>query len=234
MIGPTSAEVPALIKSLNDPVPLVRDGALSALDQAPDPAVGLLVGRVQASAPASRPHDDRLTPTVAPDEARLGMRIYPGATFLAFASDLENGRASFSSTDPAQKIVEFYAAASGGRQPVGGEEFTRLYFGGSADDPTGAKELGAEGQSWMERAIASRMPEAEFKAEADRRGARMLNLPLIRYAQASFYGAPVFLATQVASAGGKTRAVRYAVVFQDQTMGVTGFALHIADEAIRK
>jgi hypothetical protein len=130
--------------------------------------------------------------------------------------------------------VDFYAAAAGGRPAVGGEEFTRLYFGGSADDPTGAKTLGAEGQSWMERAIASRMPEAEFKAEADRRGARMLDLPLIRYAQASFYGAPVFLATQVASSGGKTRLVRYAVVFQDHALGVTGFALHIADDAIRK
>ena len=68
----------------------------------------------------------------------------------------------------------------GGHPPVGGEEFTRLSFGGSAGDPTGAKALGAESQKWMERAIASGTPEAEFKAEADRRGARMLNLPLIR------------------------------------------------------
>jgi hypothetical protein len=232
MIGPTAAEAPVLMNALNDPVPAVREGVLHALELLSDPGARLLVLRARAGA------RDRsaggLTPTVAPDAASLGTPIYPGATFLAFASDLDLGRVSFSSPDPVQKVVDFYAATAAGRPPLGGEEFTRMYFGGSADDPTGARALSAGTEAWLKRAVAAGTPPAELEAEAGRRASRMMSLPLLRYGETTLFGAPAFLALQTAVSDGTTHAVRYVVVFQDHALGRTGFEYHVAAEAIRR
>ena len=233
MIGPTAAELPVLTKALNDPMPIVRNGVLQALEQVSDPRARLLVLRVRA---ASRdgPRSGGLTPTVAPDAARLGTPIYPGAAFLPFASDLDIGRVSFSSPDPVQKVVDFHAAAAAGRPPVSGEEFTRLYFGGSAGDPTGSSAMATQLQDWFRKAVAAQMPEAEMQAEYNRRALRMRSLPLVRYAEASLYGSPQFIALETAAAEGATHVVRYVVVFQDHSLGGTGLEYHVAADAIRK
>lgn len=162
----------------------------------------------------------------------MGTPLYPGATFLAFASDLDIGRASFSSPDPVQKVVDFYAAA--GRPPVNGLEFSRLYFGGSAGDPSGGNAMYEQLQAWLKQAVAAGMPPAEAGAEYERRVERMKSLPLQRYGQAALYGEPSFVALEVAAAQGKTQVVRHMVIFQDHALGRTGFEYHIAPDAIRK
>ena len=73
-----------------------------------------------------------------------------------------------------------------------------------------------------------------MQAEYGRRAERMMSLPLLRYAEAALYGAPVFIANEVVSSDGATRAVRYVVVFEDQSLGRTGFECHVAAEAIRR
>ncbi len=235
MIGPTPAEAPALVKALNDPMPAVRDGALLVLDRYKDPRTQLLVLRARSGArEGARPESDNFNPTVAPDAAKLGTPIYPGATFLAYASDLGIGRVSFSSPDPVQKVVDFYAAAAASRPPVNAEEFTRLYFGGSASDPTGAGAANAQLNVWLKQAMAAGMPQAEMEAEYKQRVQRMRSLPLARYAEATLYGAPAFIATEVAAAEGTTRALRYVAVFQDHALGRTGFEVQGAADTPRK
>jgi hypothetical protein len=234
MMKPTSAEVPALVTALNDSIPAVRNAVVQALGEAPDASARLLVQRVLAGTrDRASSADGALTPTVPPDAARLRVAIYPGATFLAFASDLEGGRVSYSSVDPVQQVIDFYAAASSDHRSVSGEEFTRLYFGGSPEDPTGAKAIGAETEAWVRSAVASRTADAEIQAEAERRAARMLNLPLIRYAEAAIYGSPAFIALEVARTSASARAPRYVVVFKDNSLARTGFEIHLGNSVSR-
>ena len=232
MIGPTAVEAAALTKALNDPMPAVRGAVLTVLERLQDPGARLLVQRVRAAArDGMRPKLSAFEPTVAPDAARLGTPLYPGAAFLAFASDLEIGRVSFSSADPVQKVVDHYAAAAAGRPPIGAQEFTRAYLGGTASDPSSAQAMNDETQAWYRQAVTSGMPEDELQAEISRRLRRMLTLPLQRYAEATLYGEPVFIATAVAAAAGKTQVVRYVVVFQDHSLGRTGFEYYVAADA---
>ena len=41
------------------------------------------------------------------------MPVYPGATFLAFASDVGAGRVTFATSDPIEKVLQFYQKAAG-------------------------------------------------------------------------------------------------------------------------
>jgi hypothetical protein len=235
MIGPTAAEAPALVKAFNDPMPAVRDEVLPVLARLPDPGARLLAQRVRSAArDGEQPKLSGLKPTVPPDAARLGTPIYPDATFLAFASDLEIGRVSFSSADPVQKVVDHYAAAAAGRPPVGAQEFTRLYFGGTASDPSGAEAMSEALQAWYRQAAVAGTPPAEVQVEFARRVRLLLSLPLKRYAEATLYGDPVFIALEVAAVAGKTQVVRHVVVFQDHSLGRTGFEYHVAADAPRK
>ena len=235
MIGPTAAETPVLVKAFNDPMPAVREAMLPVLARMQEPAPRLLVQRVRASArDGELPTLSPFEPTVAPDAARLGTPLYPSATFLAFASDLEIGRVSFSSSDPVQKVVDHYAAAGGGRPPINAEEFSRLYFGGTASDPSGSDALSAELQEWFRKAALSGRPSAEVEAELRVRARQLFDLPLVRYANGDLYGDPVFIATAVPAAADKTQVVRYVVVFQDHSLGLTGFEYHTAAVVTRK
>jgi hypothetical protein len=235
MIGPTAAEVPALSKALYDPMPGVRDAVVRALSRAQDPGARLLAQRVQAATPSGEaPKLNPFEPTIAPDAAKLGTPLYPGATFLAFASDLEIGRVSFSSPDPVRKVVDHYSAAAAGRPPTNAQEFTRLYFGGTASDPTSSNAANEEFQAWFRQAIAAGKPEAEWQAEMARRVRQMMNRPMLRYADGTLYGDPVFIATAVGAAADNTQAVRYVVVFQDHALGRTGFEYHTAAVVTRK
>jgi hypothetical protein len=230
MIGPAASEAPALLTALNDPMPAVRDAVVQVLSRMQDPGPRLLAQRVLAAAPGREASKvNAFEPTLAPDAAKLGTPLYPGATFLAFASDLEIGRVSFSSPDPVQKVVDHYAAAAAaGRAPTNAQEFTRLYFGGTASDPTSSNAANEEFQAWFRQAIAAGKPEAEWQAEMAQRVRQMMNRPMLRYADATLYGEPVFIALAVTAAPDKAQRVRYVVVFQDHALGRTGFEYHTA------
>ncbi len=227
MLRPTSAEMPALVEALKDPVPLVRDAVVAALDQARDPQARLLARRAHAGM-VDRPHTQAadLTPTALPGASQLGVPVYPGATFLAFASDLEIGRLAFTSPDPAAKVVAFYVGAAG-RPAVGGEELSRLYFGGSPDNPSGAKHQAAAAEAWFKEAAQARRPDREIQAEIRHRAARTNDLPLVRYADAALYGAPVFVAFEDPPAAAPPTGARFVAVFEDRSLGRTGFELHL-------
>jgi hypothetical protein len=98
-----------------------------------------------------------------------------------------------------------------------------LYFGGTPSDPTGADAMNAQNQAWLKQAMAAGMPQLEMEAEYVRRIERLRTLPLFRYADATLYGDPVFIALDVAASEGATRVARYVVVFQDHSLGRTGF-----------
>jgi hypothetical protein len=216
-------------------MPGVRDAAQQALGKVSDARIALLVKRASdALADHSRRGVDLFAPTAAPDAARLGMPLYPGAMFLAYASDLDSGRISFASDEPVQKVVDFYAAIARGSRPLGGGEFTRTYFGGTPDDPSGMRAQSTEMQEWFQRALASGKPTEEVQAESDRRGRLLANLPLVRYGDGTVYGTPVFIATEISKAKGSTQALRYVAVFQDLSTERTGFDIYVPVEPARK
>ena len=227
MIGPTAAEVPVLTKALYDPRRRVREGAASALGRVSDPAIGQLMRRVQAGAPNVQPKDDGLAPMATPDAGRIGVPVYPGATFLPFASDPGSGRHAFSTDASPQEVADFYANAASGRKAVGVEEFSRLYFRASADDPTGAKTVMADQGAWFKRVIESGRQPVE--ADMERQQQAMLNLPGLRYSDATLYGSPVFVASTLDSSGGVARATRYVAIFQDLGLGRTGIEIYQND-----
>jgi len=152
------------------------------------------------------------------------MPVYPGATFLRFASQIEAGRVAFASPDPIEKVLQFYQKAAG-RSAIGGEEFSRMYLGGSPGDPSGARRLSAEMEAWAKDALKSGRPPAELEAEMIRRSAQMTALPLVRYADTGLYGSPVFIAFAAPAPDGAPIQVRYVAIFEDHAVGKTGFEL---------
>jgi hypothetical protein len=227
MIGPTRTELPMLVEALNDPAPTVRDAVAQALDQIDDPAGRLLVRRMRTSAPArSRSRAEGLQPTVPPDASSLGMPVYPGATFLAFASDVGAGRVTFSTPDPIEKVLQFYQKAAG-RPALSGEEFSRAYLGASPGDPRGDQRLEKETEAWARTALQSGRPPAELEAGMATRMAQLRDLPLVRYADAEVYKSPVFIGFDAPASDGSPTRGRYVAVFEDRTLGRTGFALHL-------
>jgi hypothetical protein len=235
MIGATAAEMPALTSALNDPMPAVRARVVQVLGHLREPGAQLLVERVRSRTPeGQRPQSEGLVATVAPDAARLGVPLYPGATFLAFASDFDNGRIAFTSPDPLPKVLEFYTAAAPGHPPVDVREFSRLYFGGSANDPSGMDTLNAQASVWLQKAMASNTPQADIEAEYKRRMQLATSLPMVLYGEQTLFGEPAFIALDVAGSGGAARVARYLVVFQDLALGRTGVEVHVPPASLRK
>ena len=230
MIGPTRAELPMLVEALNDPAPTVRDAVAHALDQIDDPSGRLLVRRMRSSgSERQRSRAEGLKPTVLPDASTLGMPVYSGATFLAFASDVGAGRVTFSTSDPIEKVLQFYQKAAG-RSALSGEEFSRVYLGASRGDPSGSERLGSETEAWIKDAMKSGRPSAEMEKEMTRRAAQLGDLPLVRYADAEVYKSPVFIGFDAPAPDGTPVRGRYVVVFEDRSLGRTGFALHVAQK----
>jgi hypothetical protein len=230
MIGPTRTELPMLVEALNDPAPTVRDAVAQALDQIDDPSARLLVRRMRGSgSERQRSRAEGLKPTVPPDASSLGMPVYPGATFLAFASDVGAGRVTFSTTDPIEKVLQFYQKAAG-RSALSGEEFSRAYLGASPGDPSGQQRLEKETEVWARTALQSGRPPAELEAGMATRMAQLRDLPLVRYADAEIYKSSVFIGFDAPSPDGSLVRGRYVVVFEDRSLGRTGFALHLAQK----
>ncbi len=225
MIGPAPSELPVLLEALNDPVPGVRDAALAALQQVrEDSGIRLLVRRVQAGASESgRRNQERFRAELVPDSRSLGVPIYEGATFLHYASDPGIGRASFVTDAPVQKVVDFYRSRSG-RPALQADEFTRTYFGGTPQDPTGAKRLASESEASLKRAVQAGKPEAEVRAEMEKYAALMQSLPQARYMDPEVYGAPTFVALEDSIPAGRT--IRYVAIFEDRALGKTGFEMY--------
>jgi hypothetical protein len=227
MLGPGESEGPALRAVLNDPIPGVRLAALSALGQLRDPSAQLLVRQVQyGERSRTRQGEQRFQADTAPDARSLGVPIYPGASFLYYTSDLEIGRAAFTSEDPIEQVLDFYSSKAG-RPPVNAKEFTQIYLAGSSGDPTGSNRLITEMQEIFKQASAANKPEAEIIAEIERRQAQMLNLPGVRYIDSQLYGAPRFVAVEEKNSGDGRRAVRYVAVFRDEALGRTGFEVFV-------
>jgi len=226
MIGPSASELPVLIEALNDPVRGVRDGALAALEQLQEvSAVRLLVRRVHGARATGRRNWEPFAAEPVPDLKSRGVPIYEGATFLHFASDPEIGRSSFSTDASVQNVLDFYKSRSG-RPALRSDEFSRLYFGSTPADPTGAKRLASEFESFFREAMQSGKPEAQIKAERDKRAARMQNLPAIRYQDYDLYSSPSFVALEDARPAGTQRPIRYVAVFEDRAVGKTVFEVY--------
>jgi hypothetical protein len=163
---------------------------------------------------------------VPPDAATLGMPVSPGATFLAFASDVGAGRVTFSTPEPLEKVLQFYQKAAG-RSALSGEEFSRAYLGASPGDPSGQQRLEKETEAWARTALQSGRPPAELEVGMATRLAQLRDLPLVRYADTQIYKAPVFIGFDAPAPDGTPFRGRYVVVFEDRSLGRTGFALHV-------
>jgi hypothetical protein len=226
VIGPTSDDAPLLIEALNDPVPAVRAAALRALQQVRgDERCSLVVRRAQSSDEGRRTsRQETIEAETAPAPRQLGVDLYPHAAFLHFASDIEAGRAAFASSDPVARVVEFYVRAVG-RPALTGEEFSRVYFGGSSDDPSGALRLAMDNDSWLRQTVQSGLSVGDIEAELERRTAIMANLPLVRYADQQLYDSPTFIPLREAAADGAARPVPFVVVFADRAFERTGFEI---------
>ncbi len=109
-----------------------------------------------------------------------------------------------------------------------GHEFSRLYFGGSPADPSGAGRLQSEFDSWVKQAMQQRRPAAEMEVEMTRAAARQQDLPLVRYGDTRLFGSPTFVALESSESGGQARVTRYVVVFEDVALGKTGVVIHVA------
>jgi hypothetical protein len=109
-----------------------------------------------------------------------------------------------------------------------------LYFGGSANDPSGMDTLNAQASAWLSKAMASNTPQAEIEAQYKQHTQLATSLPMVLYGEPALFGDPAFIAVEVAGSGGAARVARYVVVFQDLALGRTSFEYHVPPASLRK
>jgi len=221
MIRPTPAEVPALMKALNDSVPLVRQSVRAALQSKtePSPAADILIRK------ANKDKRKDMEPDPIPQEGRLGVTVYSGATYLYYASDLAAGRIAFATSDSVEKVLNFYSAQAKGPSMTA-DQFNKAY----KEKPTGSaqQEMGKAMMERMMKAVQEGKNPQELQAEMLK--GFTTELPTREYSDRELYGSPVFLVLEESDLGGMKRPVRFVAVFQDRGLNQTGFVLHIPVE----
>jgi hypothetical protein len=230
-LTPGPADTETLKRLLNDPAPAVRHSALRALARSTDPARRLLVDRAQDT-PRKGVDETALTEEPAPNEQRLGAPVYPRTTYLHFASDLAAGRAAFVSDDAVDAVVRFYAGR-GTRPAMSASEFEQALGMASAKNTQDQQQQMAQAMEMMKKVEelqkSGRSPQ-EIAAELQKLAPMKVRTPsdvTKPYGRSELYGSPRFL---LLSKPEDTRALRYAVVFQDLALGKTGVVLHVPAE----
>lgn len=232
MIGPRESEMDALVGALNDPVREVREAALAALGQVKgSERAPLLVKLARDSAAQRSQQGGRYQPQPEPDEKKLGAPLYPGATYLHYASDAEAGRAAYAAPDPLQKVLEFYAAKTG-RAAMDAEGFSRAYLGATPGDPGGMRRAAEEMAAWYKGLVESGRQGPEIEKELNRRNAALQNLPLFRYNDPATYAGVRFVALEEATTRGERRAPRWAAIADSPALGRVLVELHVPPEAM--
>jgi hypothetical protein len=247
MAGPTEAETPALLTALNDPVPVVRAAAGTALSMSKDAATAAAMERcVKPRDPTS------LRPQKPPDASWLGARTYPGASYSFASSAPSELRWEYFTAEPAAKVVAFYKPGAK-KGPLAAAELREAYSGKSAldqlkDDAVSAK--GDSGDSGMPSAeamamamamaqkmteqlqkdMAGKSPEEMQKAITQGAAAQGTPLPIDKYENAEMFGSPRFLVLEEATYLGSVRPLTYVVVYEDKAFRKTGIAILKAPE----
>jgi hypothetical protein len=106
-LSPGPEDTPLLASLLNDPVPLVRRSAKSALEGSSDPAARPLAQRAKGTP------GDKLVPQAVPTAEQLKVPVYAGAQYLFYASSRRDGLSEFTTGDAVDKVASFYAAKYG-------------------------------------------------------------------------------------------------------------------------
>ena len=221
MIRPTREVVPTLVKALNDPVPQVRYSVRTALESKSDPdrAADALIRR------SGKDGRKDMEPESPPKEDRLGVPVYRGATFLYYASDIPRGKAAFATSDSAESVLKFYAAAAK-RSPTTLEQFNQTYKG--EPDESAQARMGQAMMERMMKAVQEGKNPQELQAEMMR--GMSTEVPTREYNDKEIFEKPAFLVLEESDLGGFKSPVRFVVVFADRALNQTGFVLHVPVE----
>ncbi|HEY3350117.1 MAG TPA: HEAT repeat domain-containing protein [Thermoanaerobaculia bacterium] len=224
--SPGPEDTPLLSSLLNDPVPLVRRSARSALESSSDPSVRPLAQR-------ARLHEsDGQRPQAVPTADQLKTPIYAGAQYLYYASDRPRGQSEFSTGDAYDKVAAFYAGKYGAGMTL--EQFQAAAKGGKDAIP----DMGSQAfQDQMQAAMdAQKVYQDAIKAGKSQQDASMAMVTAmqkkapadssrIRSAleKKEIYGSPrLFVVEKGMMPGAPNRLV---AVYRDLLLGRTGIAV---------
>jgi HEAT repeat protein len=217
--GPEASETALLSGLLNDPVPLVRRNAYSALQASGDENARRLAHRV------TRSSGDGLEPQVAPDAAGLGTPVYPGATYLFYASEPSQGLYAFATVDPTSAAESFFAAKAG--KALSRDELKTLL----QQQPNQSQMMGAGmamAKRYQELLKEGKSPQEVSKILASEQQTSMGNRssPVLgATADGAIFVEPRYYVLAKAQATGLP--VRIAAVYQDKALGRTGILLSV-------
>ena len=214
---PIAKETPALIALLNDPVPAVRSAAKAAMGASIDPVANRLAEW------AARADANSFVADSPPDPEGLGAPIYDGAAYAFFASDPGDGILAYSSADPRDDVLDFYAARG-----VGGSltlsEFEQSYVGLAEleNNPAAAMQM-------QQQMIMQMMQQGGSGGGFDPMAmmtAPAAEIDLERYRDGSVYVNPRIVVLEELNLGGMKFAKRAVVIFEDRLLGGSGIVFH--------
>jgi hypothetical protein len=195
-------------EGLDSPFPAVRSAAAELAHGLEDRSLKVLAGRV---AHRSSIKGTGLLAEEAPAAKSLGVAPYPGARFRFAAS--QPGMAVFTTADPADKVLAFYAK---GRKALSGEELKAQRRGrpSKGDEQALAQQMMAELMKGRDpQQVAQEMGQSEQARQADwTKGIE---------GEAGIT-APRYLVLE--EAGSQRIPVRVLAVYRDEAFGSTAFA----------
>jgi hypothetical protein len=225
-LSPGPEDTALLSSLLNDPVPLVRRSARSALESSSDPGVRALAQR-------ARGHEsDGVRPQPVPTADQLKTPIYAGAQYLYYASSRPYGQSEFSTGDSVDKVAAFYAGKYGSGMTL--EQFQAAAKSGKEAMP----DIGSQAfQDQMQAAMdAQKAYEAAIKAGKSQQEASMAMVAAMQQKapadssrirstleRKDVYGSPrLFVVEKGMMPGAPNRLV---AVYKDLLLGKTGVAV---------
>jgi hypothetical protein len=217
---------------LNDPVPIVRRSAHRALEVSSDPAARPLASRVRGSQP------DGTRPQSVPSGDDLKAPVYAGAQYLYYASSRPDGQSEFSTGDPYEKVVAFYAGKYGPGVTLEDFQSSSKESKKAAKESKGMPDMSSpEFQSQMQAAMdAQKAYQDAIKAgKSPQDAAQAMVNSMAKKAPANpsqissalsrkeIYGSPrLFIVEKGLGPGAPARVV---AVYKDLLLGKTGVAV---------
>ncbi|MGE0474211.1 MAG: HEAT repeat domain-containing protein, partial [Nitrospirales bacterium] len=234
MIGPPASSLDQLTVLANDPVPDVRKAASQMLQHGKGEPFALLARRTGISLRTGR------KPETPPDPGKFGMPVIPDSTYLFFASDVSQGRLTYTTRTTSKDNMAFFKPKAK-QGPLELDGFNHLYEKALADEQQAREQAQQE--------VTATMFSQEPPTDPTKLDAYMKQLEQAQGAMAAqsqfmldelyppeFFGSPKVYVLEERKIGQRNYPTKYVVVYEDQALKRPGFRLcwlTVSDQAVK-
>ncbi|MGD9853245.1 MAG: HEAT repeat domain-containing protein [Nitrospirales bacterium] len=223
MIGPPESNIEQLAALANDPVPDVRKAASQMLQHGKGDTLVLLARRTGITLRTGR------IPEMPPDPQKISLPVAPDSTYLFFASDVEQGRLTYTTRKTMKDILAFFKQKAK-KDPLDLAAFTHMYEKALADEQQAREQIQQEASAKM---FSQEPPTDQTKMDTYLKQLEQAQIALAAQNQfmldelypPEFFGSPKVFVLEDRKIGRRNYPTKYVVLYEDMALKRPGFRL---------